>query len=35
MPFAVRRKGGRLFLSNAENLILEEGDSVIFAQIND
>ena len=35
MPFAVRRKGGRLFLTNAENLILSEGDSVIFAQIND
>lgn len=35
MPFAVRRKGGKLLLTNAEDLILTEGDSVIFAQINE
>ena len=35
MPFAVRRKGGTLLLTNAEDLILTEGDSVIFAHIND
>ena len=35
MPFAVRRKGGKLLLCNAENLILTEGDSLIFAHINE